>query len=213
MARPSDLETLREIFKDQRQHIAVGKITRIGVADDRTCLRVGVLVLDPTVESDREIIAVMGWDDVGPDCGVVRFPEIDDMVLLAFVDGEADQAFVIKRLTSKEEKIPLKALDGSTVVAALAGKKLYLGSDTAIHLTKPGNDGTENLVLGQVFKTFAENLLSYLAAHQHTSGPPGVLTSPPSGPTGSAADFTSLKTSPIDDNSILSAIAFTEKGV
>jgi translation initiation factor IF-1 len=209
--KPFDLEVLREIFKDQRRHIAVGKITKLGASPDRSCLRVQVLLFDPTLDIDQEIVAIMGWDDAGPDCGSIRFPETDDLVLVAFVDGDANQAYVIKRLTSKEEKLPIKALDGHTVLAALSGKNTYV-SGTAVHVTKSGADGTENFVLGQVFKTFAAQLLDYLKAHQHTSAAPGVLTSPPSGPTGAAADFAALKASPINDSAILSNVAFTEKG-
>lgn len=212
MAKPAALEELRALFADNRQHIAVGKITKIGVASDRSTLRVQVLVFDMQAEQDREVVAVMGWDDCGPDAGSIRFPEVNDLVLVAFVDGDPDQCYVIKRLTSKEEKIPLKALDGHSVYQALSGKKLYVASDEGVFLGTPGSEGAENLVLGQVFKTFAAQLLTYLAAHQHTTTAPGVLTTPPSGPSGSAAQFTALKTSPIDNNAILSDIVFTEKG-
>lgn len=211
MGRSIDLEVMREIFKDQRRHIAVGKIVQLGAAPDRSCLRLQVQLFDPTLEANQEIVALMSWDDAGPDCGSIRFPEVDDMVLVAFIDGDPNQAYVIKRLTSKEEKLPLKAMDGHTVLAALSGKNAYV-SGAQVHVTKSGVEGTENLVLGQVFKTFAAQLLTYLKAHQHTSAAPGVLTSPPSGPTGAAADFDALKSSPINDGAILSTIAFTEKG-
>lgn len=212
MGKPLELEFLRQALGDNRQHIAVGKITQLGPAPDRSCLRLQVQIFDTNSEQDREVVAIMGWDDAGPDCGSVRFPEVGDMVIVAFVDGDADQCYVIKRLTSKEEKIPLKAMDGSTVLGALAGKKLFLASDTKVSVAKPGSEGTENLVLGQVFKAFMAQVLDYLAQHQHTTSAPGVLTSPPSGPTGKAADFTALKSSPINDEAILSSIAFTEKG-
>lgn len=210
--RDIDLASFREIFKDQRQHIAVGKITKLGAAPDRSCLRVQVLIFDPTSPNDREVVAMMGWDDAGPECGLIRFPEVDDLVLVAFVDGDAQQAYVIKRLTSQAEKIPLKAVNGHTVLGALAGKNMYVNSDTAIHITKPGDDGTENLVLGQQLKMLLSQLIEMIANHQHITSAPGTLTSPPQSPSSAQSDFLNLKASPVDDSTILSNIAFTEKG-
>jgi hypothetical protein len=226
LGKPTDLEVLREIFKDQRQHIAVGKITQLGPAPDRSCLRVQVMILDPTAEVDREIVAVMSWDDAGPDCGVIRFPEVADLVLVAFVDGDPDQAYVLKRLTSQEEKIPLKALDGHTVIAALAGKNVYLSSDTKIFIGKPGNEGTEPVVLGNVLVSCLTDLVTQVEAIiSAIETNPMVICSAPGQP-GLIAPalktaLDSVKTA-LDTNksnflttsssNILSQLAFTERG-
>jgi len=73
---------------------------------------------------------------------------------------------------------------------------------------KFGSSGSsENLVLGQVFVTYATTLCQIILDHKH---PTAV------GPTGSMIDpdktlLTNLKASPIDDNAIISDKSFTEK--
>ena len=64
----------------------------------------------------------------------------------------------------------------------------------------------ENMVLGQVFKALMSSTLQDIAVHKHI-GNMGYLTSPPD----NAADFEALKASPVDDEGVLSDIAFTQK--
>jgi hypothetical protein len=199
------------MFRDTRQHIALGKITKLGVADDRSCLRVQAKLLDPSVEEDREVVAVMAWDDVGPECGVIRFPEVDDLVLLAFVDGHADECYVIKRLTSQEELIPLKALDGHTILAALAGKNVYLTSDTKIFIGMPDNEGTEPLVLGDILKTCITGIINaFLNASQIGQSAMGPVMLDPSVRTALQQELDN-RVNDADQN-FLSKLAFTERG-
>lgn len=218
MGKGSGLEELRQALADKRQHIALGRITKIGLADNRTCLRVQVSIFP----EEREVVAIMTWESTGPECGWFDLPAVGDLVLVAFVEGDPDQAFVIKRLTSLEDKIPLKASQGHIQLRSKAGKKVYVESDTEasiraekVQLVRDGTESaSENIVLGQVFKQFATDLLTYLAAHQHVSNIPGLLTSPPANPggAGDAASFTALAASPIGDEAILSDVSFTEKG-
>ena len=62
-------------------------------------------------------------------------------------------------------------------------------------------------MLGQVFITMMKDLLDALAAHKHI-GNLGAPTAIPDNVT----DFTDLKDDPIDNEDIVSDIAFTEKG-
>lgn len=88
--------------------------------------------------------------------------------------------------------------DGESILYNAFGQMVYL-SDGKIQIgSKSAN---QNLVLGQIFKTFADSLLSAIATHTH----PGIGF-PPS----NAATFTGLKASPIDDEAILSQENFTE---
>ena len=90
--------------------------------------------------------------------------------------------------------------DGEVALYDAYGHVLYL-SNGKIQLGSEAS--AENMVLGQVFKKFASDLLDAIANHTH----PGI-GSPPS----NMAKFTALKSSPIGDESILSGVAFTEKG-
>lgn len=212
-----DLEALKGIFKDRKNHIAVGKITKLGVATDRSVLRVQVSIFP----ENREIIARMTWDHVGPNSGIFAFPAVDDLVLVAMADGDEENCFVIRRMTSKDDKIPLNAVDGHTVIKALAGKETWITSDTRINLSAGDDDPTQPLVLGTELKTLLVSILTELktvttaiSTHTHI-GNMGAPTSPPQEAasfTTSGTAFDNLKASPVQDSVILSDIAFTEKG-
>jgi uncharacterized protein involved in type VI secretion and phage assembly len=197
-----DLEAMREVFKDQRTHIAVGKISGTDISSDRSVMRVKVVIFPES----REIIARMTWEQVGPESGIFGFPIVGDLVLVGFAEGDDDQAFVLKRLTSKEDKIPVQAMDGSTVLKSLAGKSAHVLSDTSILLGRGGDDPDEPLVLGNVFKEAYSEDLNQTAIHQHV-GNLGYLTQVPN----NADQFVSLKVSPVDDDLMLSDLSKTEK--
>jgi hypothetical protein len=217
MSKGFGLEDLRKVFEDRRQHIALAKITSLSLADDRSFLKCTVMVFPEM----REIVARMSWDSVGDGSGLFSFPSVNDMVLIAFADGEVDHCYVIRRLTSKEDKIPLQAVDGSTALIALSGKKMWVTSDTRINLSKGSDTPTENLVLGQVLKDLLSDLIQKVSdladevsSHTH-AGNLGYPTSPPTNPAPYLtikSDLDGLKASPVDDSLILSDIAFTEKG-
>lgn len=212
-----ELQALQDLFKDTRQHIAIGKILRMTLASDKSSLKCYVSIWP----EEREIIATMTWEAVGPESGIFSFPVPGDLVLVIFPDGEVDQAFIIKRLTSRVDKIPATAADGSLVMKALAGTKAWLTSDSRINLSKGDTAPTENLVLGQQLKILLSDILNKLSdlsvkisTHTHV----GNLGYPTSAPN-EAADFITLqgnfddiRSSPVEDEMILSDLAFTEKG-
>lgn len=197
-----DLESLKHIFSDKRLHIAVSEITKVMVASDRSVMRVNVKIWPEL----REIVARMSWDAVGSDAGFMMMPNAGDVVLVCMADGNEDDAYVFARLTSKEDKIPLNVLDGDVVAKALAGKKVWVTSDTRINLSKGDSEPAQNLVLGQIFKTMMSTFLESVSVHKHI-GNLGYFTAPPD----NAAQYTALKSDPVDNENVLSGIAFTEK--
>jgi len=226
-----DLEAMKMIFKDQRTHLAIGKILRLSVASDRSFLKCLVSILP----EGREVVCRMTWAMTGPNSGIVEFPEKDDLVLVGFADGNNDYAFIISRMSSTVDKLPLKAIDGHLVLKAKAGKQSWLTSNLKILLSKGDTVPTENLVLGQQLKTLLSYVLDQLAdqadklkqlstdisTHNHI----GNLGYPVSAPLNAAAftaaatqfdtkksNFDAKKSSPVDDQAILSDLAFTEKG-
>lgn len=198
-----DLESLKQVFADKRVHIAIAQIKKLGLAADRSVLRVQVSVFP----EQREIIARMSWSAVGEEAGVFMFPNVGDLVLVCMADGDEEDAFVFSRLTSKIDKIPLHAADGDLVAKALTGKKTWITSDTRINLSAGDTEPTENLVLGQVFKTMQSEFLEAVSLHTHI-GNLGYNTAPPD----NASVYTDLKADPIDNEGVLSDLAFTEKG-
>ena len=202
MGKPVDLETLRSIFNPDNLDIRCAIIKGITVASDRSTLFVDVSIFP----EETPMVVNMSWDHVGPDAGIFQFPSVNDMVLVAFCEDDEDQGFVIRRLTSKEDKIPLQAVNGHLVLKSIAGTKTFLNSDTQIHLTKE-NEGTENLVLGQTFKAAYADHLGTDEIHDHI-GNFGYNTSPPN----QAADYAAIKASPVDDSAMLSDLSYTEKG-
>lgn len=217
MGIPSDLEALRSVFKDHSLHIAVGKILRNSMVKDRSSLRCFVSIWP----EEREIVATMAWNAVGPNAGLFQFPVPGDLVIVAFADADPDQAFIMSRLSSKEDTIPETAADGSTVIRSLEEKMLWLTSGTKINLSKGDTPPTENLVLGQELKNLLIEILAKLSdlslktsTHTHI----GNLGYPTSAPNEAAdfvqlkGDFEDLSASPVEDEVILSDLAFTEKG-
>jgi len=207
---------LKELFRDDRSHIEIGVIKSLHLAEDRSYLKVQVNIFP----ENRIIVATMTWDMVGPDAGLFTFPSPDDLVLICFAEGSDDQAFILKRLASKVDTIPEQALTGDTVLAALSGKKTWINSDTKINLAKGATDPTENVILGQEWKTFMITLMTKLITTLDTLknethiGNLGYDTSIPKQTSiydGLKSDLETLKASPVEDEKVLSDLTFTEK--
>jgi hypothetical protein len=202
MSKPIGLEDLKHIFRDDRLHLAIGLVKQMHIPDDRSVLQVKVLILPDMLN----MICKMTWDAVGPDAGVFQFPSVDDLVIVGYLDGNENEAYVLKRCTSKVDKIPMQALNGHLVLRSLAGKKAWLTSDDNVFLSRGDTAPTERLVLGDTFKTAYSTDLDETSKHKHI-GNLGYLTMVPD----NAAAFTALKASPVDDALMLSDLSKTEK--
>ena len=211
-----NLEELRDLFEDTKLHLVVAKVEALHLADDKSFLKVTVSVY-PEI---REIVARMTWDAVGPDSGFYAFPSPGDLVIVGMAEGDDDQAYMLKRLSSQEDTIPLRATEGHSLLKSLASKHVWLTSDTKINLSKGDTLPTQNLVLGQVFKTFMTDLLKEIddliiemKKETHT-GNLGFATDFPINKTQYEAirvKIAALKADPIANSKILSDLAFTEK--
>ena len=212
-----NIEVLKEILENDKLHICLGQIVKLHLASDRSYLKVTILRFPEQVEA----VATMTWENVGPDSGDFEFPSAGDLVLCAQSEGDYDQCYVIKRLTSKTDKIPEEAITGDKVHRAKAGKKYWNVSDSKIYLSRDGTAPTENVVLGQVFKTFAQDvllevkdMLQTLQQETHTCSLPGYLSSVPTQTADYAKNESNVdgyKASPIDDEAVLSDLSYTEK--
>jgi hypothetical protein len=202
MAKPIGFEDLRHLFKDDRLLLTIGLVKQMHTAEDRSVLKVKVL----TLPDNLNMICKMSWNAVGPDAGIFQFPSIDDLVIVGYLDGNENEAYVISRVTSKTDKIPMQALDGHLVLRTLAGKKAWVTSDTGVRLSRGNTEPTERLMLGDVFKTAYSKDLDETAKHKHI-GNLGYLTAVPD----NAVEFTTLKASPVDDAEMLSDLSKTEK--
>lgn len=210
----SVLEEMRAALSDDSFKISLATIEQVHISKDRSFLRAECR----TVPDNYPIIAEIASDAVGGSS--ITIPNKNDLVLVAFSD-EDQKAVVIKRLYSEEDKIPKQAVTGDTVLESLASKKLWLSSQNRINLSKNDQEPTENIVLGQVFKTFANSLLTTIAtkydnSSKHTHiGNLGIKTTPTDKAvqdTASKEEINALKASPIGDDAILSDLAYTEKG-
>ena len=200
MGRKADLEILKEILQSDKLDVRLALVEDLSVANDRSELFVTVELLP----EEQPINAKMSWDHVGPDAGIFQFPSKNDL-LVAFAEGHEDEAYIIRRLTSEEDNIPIQAVNGHLVMKARAGTKTFLNSDTEINLTRE-NAGNERLVLGDTFKAAYSEHLDIDAQHYHI-GNLGYNTAPPT----QAPDYQTIKASPVDDDGILSDLAKTEK--
>ncbi len=201
----TDLEAFREMFDNGKLWAAIGKIIQLELAEDRSVWRAKVSLFP----DGEEMIARMTWGQVGPNAGIFGPASVGDLVLIVIADAEQNHGFVVSRLSSREDQIPEQVGEGHTLIKALAGKKLYVGSDTAVLIGKNvfGNDPDEPLVLGTKNKTYQGDLIDGIKAIT-VLGNLGASTGNPL----NAATFTALKASPIDDDKLTSDVAFTEKG-
>jgi len=158
MIEATDLEFMREVFKDVRLNVGYGTILSLSTSTDRS----EVLVSVSTMPDGRGIIATMTWAATGNNAGFYSYPEVGDMVIFVNVLGHPDLAYVIATCNSVEELIPVFATLGHMVAYANAGKKLYLGSDTKVAIGRPGIEPSEPLVLGNVLTTFLTDLLDLI---------------------------------------------------
>ncbi len=198
-----DLEALREIFRDDSDHIGIGVVTKVALAEDFNCLRAQVRLLP----EGREIVCEVGF----PDQGDITLVQPTDLVVVAVADTGIDEAFVIARFPTKRFPIPLFARTGHTVKYSRTGKKLYLGSDTKVSISRPNKEASQPLVLGTVLSSFAAAVLDALlnAAQIGTSAMGPVFLDP-----GVRAALVAAKQTYLTEAStnILSQIAFTERG-
>lgn len=211
------LEELKAMLKDDSLKSELAIIKGLHLASDGSALHVTCNLMTP---EQTEIVALMTWDCVGPESGFFCFPAVEDMVFITFTENE-EHALVVKRLTSKADKIPKTAWDGSTVMKALASKRIWITSDNKVLLSKGDSEPTENLVLGQVFKSFMSDyieeiktLIIAMKAETH----PGALPGFPTGIPINASTYETqkqainlLKTDIITSEDILSDVSFTEK--
>lgn len=198
-----DLELLRDIFQDYRRYIAIGLVTQLGLSNDGVLLRVMVKLMP----DQREIVAIMGMADVYD----VTFPEINDLVVVAFDDGNPDGAKVIGRLNSSEEPIPVLARAGDSVKYARDGKKLFLGSDTKVGLARPDVEPTEPLVLGNVMVSAMRAFFNaFLNVAQVGISPAGPVFLDPSVRTALTEAMQTYLTDA--STNILSQLSYTERG-
>ena len=116
MAKTLDLEFLKDLFSDKRSHISVAQIKKISPAADRSFVRCLVSLFPDQIE----FVAKMTMDLGGGDSGLFQLPTVGDMVLVAFADGDPNLCFIVRKLSSIEDKIPVRAADGDMTLVSLS---------------------------------------------------------------------------------------------
>lgn len=159
-----DLEALRAVLADRRVTIAKALVDEVEVSADLSKARALVRVLP----DENEAVAEIGWSATGPSAGHFALPVAGDLVLVA-MDSNDSELYVIARLTSDEDKIPLAAKLGHHVIRTLSGKNLELSAAGAAYLLGNGNvyigkgefpgiDPDQPVVLGTVLQSYLTDL-------------------------------------------------------
>lgn len=94
--------------------------------------------------------------------------------------------------------------EGEAILYNEFGQRVYLKNGKILIGSK---SSSEPFVLGNIFKTMMDNLLTAILNHTHQSNVPSAPTGTPL----NSPDFQAIKTSPIDDSAILSDEIFGEK--
>jgi len=234
MTKQADLEALKSILRDPTVHIAVGVVQAV----EPTVTLSNCLCKVSVYPEEYPVVAKTSFPIVGPMSGVIQLPVAGDFVLL--VQTNTEQWYIIGRLNSPEDPLPLQAVLGQLVLRALSGKAVRLESDTAVYIGRGTIlNPSEPLVLGNVLKAQQgalydkiSDLIDKLSGILDTiiSGPVAITTTPgnpaPTYPalatslTAQKALLTTLKAQVVADKAqyvtvpltnIVSAVAFTER--
>lgn len=160
MANRFPLEEFKAILGDRKTHIAIGKILSTEPSPDFSTLRCKVSVWPEEIEN----VVQMSWSECNAGTGSFQFPSADDLVIIAYADGSPENGFIIGKISSSDDKIPLRAFLGHCVHSAPSGKKMNISSDTRVNLGR-GNDlieESEPLVLGEVLKSCLDDFTTRL---------------------------------------------------
>lgn len=224
MSKGIDLELIRDILRDDFNHLELAVVTKIEPAADGSA----VYVTADTLPGGREVIGMLAFPGVGHSSGSGDLVDLKDLVLIAFPGHEDDHACIIARFPSGEELLPKQLLEGHMVQIAKPGKKLYLGSDTRIDLSKavPGTPATEPVPLGLVLQEFMGKMIDRIEKIvDEITAKPVVLSTAPGTPAAiSPALAAALAAVKVDleldrskylttaSTNILSQLTFTERG-
>lgn len=102
----TDIMTDKEMF---RTGMTLAKVTNI--KDEKNLNRVKCLPIGWEAQEETDwcyVMAPMG----GPDCGAFFFPQVNDLVVLAFLDGDPHRPIVLGAYWNTETKPPLAVKDG-----------------------------------------------------------------------------------------------------
>lgn len=150
-----DLEALKKVFGSNQITLAQALVDKVEVTLDKSKAR----ALCRVVPDEYEIVAEITFDAAGPDAGFGQLPVPGDLVLVGFANP--DEAFIIRRMSSKIDTIPARAADGHLVAKALAGTKAFIESDTGVYLGTGGlTDPAQPLVLGNVLIAALTDLIA-----------------------------------------------------
>lgn len=194
-----DLDLIRQAIKGNDLHLSLALVISVDIASDRSFMKANVQLLPNLYEARVRV----GAEYVAPDVGIYFPLRPNDLVMVAFPSNDIDSGVLVKRLNSREDKIPEEFNNDKIVIKAATSEPVYIVAD---EIKIGSKDSDENLVLGQVFKSMMSSNLSDNASHKHI-GNLGYFTFIPD----KAPSYLSRKASPIDDETILSAKSFTEK--
>ena len=215
------MENLRGIINRPQNSVALAKVYSVDPVkeEDRSKLDCIVTVYPLKFNTPAKMALPLSCEDGG----VVQLPRVDDLVIVIFAGGVQSECYIIARIPNDEDLIPKQSLDGSLVIAGSKTRndKVWVTSNKKIFFSRGDNPPSENLVLGQAFKVFAEKLLDVLidgfdkkSKETHLCSAPGYNSALPD----QTLDYSKLKqkleglkTSPILDEMILSSFSFTEK--
>ena len=232
--KPS-LQTLISALKARETdlHLEIGEVLAVRATQNEAFCDVEFL------SDDSNITCQVASSGAGDNAGIYFLPQIGDLVIIGCMAGSIDYAYIIARVSTEMEKIPMPALAGHAVVRSRPGKHTWVSGDR-VNISKGDSVPSEGLVLGEQFVAYASEMLQGIVDslaglqdavngvitayndHEHIAPSGGGTTTSPEmqkpvapAPAAKVAnsinDLKRLKSSPIDDKMILSNIAFTER--
>ena len=163
----SNLSIFKEALRDNREWISLCQVMEEEMAMDGSAYQVKV----ETIPLGKEALV-----NVTRDPAISSPARPGDLWIVCFLSGNYNNGFLIKQVTSMEEKIHPKSVDGETVVSSRENKKINISNDPKAKLDEPlllGKTTSEWLVklVKEVKKINdkVETLNSKYKTHIHTS--------------------------------------------
>jgi hypothetical protein len=186
MISPEAIREIRKIIKEE-----LGKIIKASITANQDQMNV-------TVQRFATDSNIPGVQKVQP-FGLSSRAPVGTPTVIVPIDSNPNHLNTMGELDPNRPN----ESDGETILYDAYGHLVYL-SETKMQFGSKAS--AENMVLGQVFKTFMDNLLTALQAETHIGNLGYPTSTPINDPT-----YAALQASPIDDETILSLKAFTER--
>ena len=124
----SNLSLFKEALRDNKEWISLCQVKEEEMAMDGSAYQVKV----ETIPLQREALV-----HVTRDPAISSPARPGDLWIVCFLQGDYNNGFLIQQISSMQEKIHPKSVEGETVISSRKNKKINISNDPAAKLDEP----------------------------------------------------------------------------